>query len=71
MKGPNLQIAEFKQEISDLVNKSTLPFGVKQMALNEVLGAIINANAMSINAERKALEAEEGVKEDGKEIRTA
>lgn len=66
MKGPNLQIAELKQELGDVLNKSNLPYGAKLMILNEATMQVASLNAISIEAELRAYE--EGVKSDGQSV---
>ena len=66
VKGPNLQIAEFKQELGDLLNNSKLPYGAKLMILNEATMQVASLNAMSVEAERQEFEKE--AKTDGQGV---
>ncbi|MDF2907583.1 MAG: hypothetical protein K0R34_2904 [Herbinix sp.] len=66
MKGFNLRIAEFKQNISALINESDLPIGVKQMVLFEAYNGVMAVNTNAIQSE--ALAYEEEAKKNAEEI---
>ena len=59
----NLEIVEFKTDLADLINKSTLPVVVKQMAVAELLGQLSAVSAQEIAKEKAAKETakKEGV----------
>ncbi len=58
-KGPNLQIAEFKERLVTTINESNLPISIVQLALFEVSAQVNAAAAQAIEAERQAAKKEE------------
>lgn len=64
-KSLNLKIQEFKEDLTETINKHKMPVGIVQMVLQETLSNVIQMNTMAIAQERQKLK--EGEK-DGEKI---
>ncbi len=63
MKGFNLKIKEFREDIANCINEAQLPVGVTTMVLSEVLQGLKAAELRMIEMETKAYEKELAEKE--------
>lgn len=54
----DLEIYEFKEDLVNRINNSKLPWSVKQMCLQDILGQMNIATATSIESQRAAREAQ-------------
>lgn len=69
MKGINLQIQEFKENLSKVINESKLPIVIVQMTLGELTTQIDSIVVQALEAEHKAYEKDkEGDDANGEEI---
>lgn len=69
MKGINLQIQEFKENLLNVINESKLPPAIVQMALGELTAQVDRITEQALEKERQAYEkTQEGEITDGQEI---
>lgn len=67
MKGINLQIQEFRDNLANVINESKIPITVKQMVLADATAHLTSIASQIIDAEQKAFE-KEGDEVNGEEI---
>ena len=69
MKGVNLQIQEFKENLLSVINESKLPPVIVQMALGELTVQVDRITEQALEKERQVYEkTQEGEITDGEEI---
>ncbi len=67
MKGINLRISEFKDNLTNCINNSHLPPGIVQPIVELALNQLISQNTALIIQEKQAFE-KEGEKQDGQSV---